>query len=78
MELEYTSAGCNRCVGNVAWNDEGIVAFGSHRVVVLYNIEVRAFSCLFLLSASMLCCMAARHALCCGWVGLVSYFKTYI
>lgn len=41
MELEYTSAGCNRCVGNVTWNDEGIVAFGSHRVVVLYDIEVR-------------------------------------
>lgn len=77
MELEYTSAGCNRCVGNIAWNDEGIVAFGSHRVVVLYNIQVRAFSC-YSCSLNFAAWLHDMPPVAVGWDWYLIYRRIYV
>jgi elongator complex protein 2 len=36
-ELEYSSSGCNRCVGNLVWDIDGVIVFGSHHAVVVYD-----------------------------------------
>lgn len=36
-ELEYSSSGCNRCVGNLIWDIDDVLIFGSHHAVVVYD-----------------------------------------
>lgn len=39
-ELEYSSSGCNRIVGNLCCGIQDIYAYGSHNAVVLYDTQV--------------------------------------
>jgi hypothetical protein len=39
-DLNFLGAGCNRCVGVVTWGGPGLVAYGAHRSVFLFNPEV--------------------------------------
>ena len=43
MELtpEFVSLGVNRVVGALDWGDSGLVAYGGHHIVCIYDPEVR-------------------------------------
>lgn len=40
MALEHVGAGCNRVVGCLDWSECGLIAYGAHRAVVIYDPEV--------------------------------------
>jgi elongator complex protein 2 len=42
MELtpEFVSLGVNRVVGALDWGDNGLVAYGGHHIVAIYDPEV--------------------------------------
>ena len=37
---EHVSAGCNRVMGPLDWGTNGLIAYGAHNLVVLYDAEV--------------------------------------
>ncbi|XP_075265416.1 uncharacterized protein LOC142357761 [Convolutriloba macropyga] len=37
VEPVHVSAGCNRVVGGLDWGHAGLVAYGSHHAVILYD-----------------------------------------
>ncbi|GAB4817645.1 hypothetical protein N2152v2_004691 [Parachlorella kessleri] len=39
VQLEHIAAGCNRCVNAVSWGGNGLVAYGAHHAVIIYNPE---------------------------------------
>ena len=39
---EFVSLGVNRVVGALDWGEHGLVAYGGHRVVAIYDPEVCA------------------------------------
>ena len=41
ISQEYVSTGCSRTVGSLSWGQEGLLAFGSHNLVAIYNLQVR-------------------------------------
>jgi len=41
-EIEFSSSGCNRTVGNLCCGTNDIYAYGSHNAVVLYDSKVWA------------------------------------
>lgn len=40
VRLEHVGVGCNRVVNAASWGPLGLVAFGAHNAVALYNPEV--------------------------------------
>lgn len=40
VELAHAYVGCERVAGALAWGEEGLVAFGAHHSVAIYNVEV--------------------------------------
>ena len=41
LQLEHTSLGCNRVRGCLAWSTSGLVAYGAHNCVVIYDWQAR-------------------------------------
>ena len=46
VEQEHVRAGCNRTVGAVAWGTCGVIAYGAHHCVCLFDAEVRRLEAL--------------------------------
>jgi elongator complex protein 2 len=43
--LAFVSCGVNRVVNAVDWGDGGLVAYAGHRMVCIYDPQVRARAC---------------------------------
>ncbi len=41
VALEHVSIGCERVVNNLDWGPSGLIAYGAHNLVVIYDAEVR-------------------------------------
>lgn len=42
--LDHVGVGCNRVVNAASWGPSGLVAFGAHHAVALYDPEVSKLS----------------------------------
>ena len=42
VSLDYVGAGCNRVDNCLHWGENGLVAYGAHRMVVVFDPQVRA------------------------------------
>lgn len=38
--LQHTAAGCNRSVGCLSWGPKDLIIYGSHRTIIVYDIQV--------------------------------------
>jgi hypothetical protein len=41
LKEQFTSVGVNRVVGAADWGINGLVAYGGHHMIVIYEPEVR-------------------------------------
>ena len=44
VSLLHVAAGCNRVCHALHWGDNGLVAFASHRIIIVWDPEVRGWA----------------------------------